>query len=67
MSQYFGFEMLFRLVQADLKEKHEVVVVLAHWFLIREGYQCLGVGTEVTTSVTLVICNISNSCSPCTL
>ncbi len=46
MSQYFGFESLFKSVQPVLKEKHEVIVVLVHWFLVREGFQCLGVGTE---------------------
>lgn len=47
MSQFFGFELLHNSVQGDLKEKHELLVVVFHWFLIRENFLCLGVGAEV--------------------
>lgn len=54
MSQYFGFELLFNSVKSELNEKHELFVVVFHWFLIREGFLCLGVGTEVRIDLALV-------------
>lgn len=47
MSQYFGFELLYSQVKNDLAEKSDLLVVVFHWFLIRENFQCIGVGTEV--------------------
>lgn len=58
MSQYFGFELLYSSVKHDLAEKSDLLVVVFHWFLIRENFQCLGVGTEVSQEPT----NTSRSC-----
>lgn len=54
MSQFFGFELLLNSVRADLKEKHELIAVVFHWFLIRENFQCIGTGTEVSLRILVV-------------
>lgn len=43
-----GWQLLHKLIENDIKSEADVIVAVAHWFLIKEGgFLCLGLGDEV--------------------
>lgn len=47
-SALVGWELLYRLVEANLRGESDVIITIAHWFLIKEGgFRCLGIGDNV--------------------
>lgn len=47
-AEYFGFEMLNKLVDNQLNKKEDVLILFTHWFFIKTGFKCIGLGDEVT-------------------
>lgn len=42
-----GLETTFTIVKDNLKSKDDVIMVVLHWLLVREGFKCVGVGEQV--------------------
>lgn len=43
-----GWDLLYQLIAQDLRTESDIIVAVAHWFLIKEaGFRCLGNGDEV--------------------
>lgn len=43
-----GWDLLFKLIENDLKTESDIIVAIAHWYLIKQaGFRCLGTGDEV--------------------
>lgn len=50
-SSLVGWELLYKLIAADLKGESDVIIAIAHWFLITEGgFRCLGTGDNVRST-----------------
>lgn len=48
----FGWDMTFKLVEADIKSASDVIIALAHWYLVKNGdLRCLGVGDDVNSII----------------
>ncbi|XP_074111921.1 proteasome inhibitor 31 kDa [Cotesia typhae] len=47
-AEYFGFEMLNKLVDNQLNKKEDVLILFTHWFFIKTGFKCIGLGDEKT-------------------
>lgn len=53
----FGWDMTFKLVQDDIKSASDVIIALAHWYLVKNGNMCcLGVGDDVS-NYWFMLCN----------
>lgn len=47
-STLVGWELLHKLIEANLKSESAVLIAITHWFLIKEGgFRCLGTGDNV--------------------
>lgn len=44
---YFGWELLTKLIENDLKNPGDTIVALVHWQLVQLGFSCLGSGDDV--------------------
>lgn len=43
-----GWELLYALIEANLKSESDVIIAITHWFLIKEGgFRCLSTGDNV--------------------
>lgn len=40
----FGFELLHQIHKEQLNTKEDVLVLFTHWFLMKNGFKCLGIG-----------------------
>lgn len=40
----FGFELLQKLCDDQITKKEDVIVLLVHWYIIKKGFRCIGVG-----------------------
>ena len=47
-NEVFGFELLYAIYSRDIHKKEEVIILFTHWFLIKNGFQCLGCGDSVS-------------------
>ncbi|XP_034951896.1 proteasome inhibitor PI31 subunit [Chelonus insularis] len=47
-TNYFGFELLNKLVDDQLQKKEDVIILFVHWFLIKNGFKCIGLGDSKT-------------------
>ncbi|XP_008556311.1 proteasome inhibitor PI31 subunit [Microplitis demolitor] len=47
-NDYFGFELLNKLVDNKLNKKEDVLILFAHWFFIKNGFKCIGLGDSKT-------------------
>jgi len=46
-----GWDVLYKLIEKDLKTEADVIIAITHWFLIVNGkFRCLGVGDQKTLS-----------------
>lgn len=43
---YFGWELLTKLIEDDVKSSEDLIVALVHWQLVQLAFTCLGVGDE---------------------
>lgn len=54
-STLIGWELLYKLIEANLKDESDVIIAIAHWFLIKEGgFRCLGTGDNVRSTQSLL-------------
>lgn len=47
-SDIFGWDLLFKVTQQQIRNNQDVLICLVHWKLIREGFKCVGVGEDTT-------------------
>ncbi|XP_011311185.1 proteasome inhibitor PI31 subunit [Fopius arisanus] len=47
-NDYFGFEILSKLVEEQVHKKEDVIILFAHWFLVKNGFRCIGLGDSKT-------------------
>lgn len=46
-TQNFGFELMIKVADNQLTKKEDVIVLFTHWYLIKVGYRCIGLGDKV--------------------
>lgn len=44
----FGWDLLYKVTQPQIRNNQDVVMCLVHWKLIHEGFRCVGVGEDTT-------------------
>lgn len=44
----FGWDLTYRLIENDLKKKEDLLIALTHWFIIKNGFSCIGNGDSVS-------------------
>ncbi|XP_015600904.1 proteasome inhibitor PI31 subunit [Cephus cinctus] len=44
----FGFELLYKVSENQISKKEDVIILLAHWFFIKNGFRCIGFGDSKT-------------------
>ncbi|KAJ9593359.1 hypothetical protein L9F63_015063 [Diploptera punctata] len=49
-TRMFGFELIYKLIENDIKKKDDVLMALIHWYLINYGFKCVGLGESKTLS-----------------
>uniref|UniRef100_A0A182WJB2 Proteasome inhibitor PI31 subunit n=1 Tax=Anopheles minimus TaxID=112268 RepID=A0A182WJB2_9DIPT len=47
-SDYFGLEMLWKLEQDKITNKSDLMILLVHWYLMKNGFRNVGVGDDKT-------------------
>ncbi|KAI4482573.1 hypothetical protein M0804_008426 [Polistes exclamans] len=40
----YGFELLQKTVDNDIRKKEDAIILLVHWYLVKCGFKCLGYG-----------------------
>jgi proteasome inhibitor subunit 1 (PI31) len=50
-SGMFGWDWNYRLLENDITKKEDVLVALVHWYLIKFGFKCIGLGDSVSHEV----------------
>lgn len=49
VAEMVGWELLYKLIEKDLKTESDLIVAITHWYLINQaGFRCLGTGDEVS-------------------
>ncbi|KAL1139625.1 hypothetical protein AAG570_006605 [Ranatra chinensis] len=48
MSELFGWDLIYRVTEPDINKKEDVLLLLVHFQLIKNGYRCIGLGDEKT-------------------
>lgn len=71
ISEMIGWDLLYQLIEKDLKTESDIIVAITHWYLIKEaGFRCLGTGDEVSTPLEwrkITAVRQSQSLSPTTM
>jgi proteasome inhibitor subunit 1 (PI31) len=62
VSAMFGWEWSYRLVEKDITKKEDVLVALLHWYFIKFGFKCIGLGDSVSNEVSLMAEPCYSSC-----
>lgn len=47
-SDIFGWDLLFKVTQPQIRNNQDVLICLVHWKLIHQGFKCVGVGEDTT-------------------
>lgn len=48
IAEMIGWDLLYKLIEKELKTESDVIVAITHWFLIKNAtFRCLGTGDEV--------------------
>jgi proteasome inhibitor subunit 1 (PI31) len=47
-NQTFGWELTYRLIENDIRKKEDILVALIHWYFIKFGFKCIGLGDSVS-------------------
>lgn len=42
----YGFELLQKTVDSDIRKKEDAIILLVHWYLVKCGFKCLGYGVS---------------------
>ncbi|XP_014282723.1 proteasome inhibitor PI31 subunit [Halyomorpha halys] len=46
MSELFGWDLMYKVSEKDLKKKEDVITLFIHYLLIKAGYKCIGLGED---------------------
>ena len=44
----FGFELLYKVTEAQINKNEDVLILFVHWYFIKNGFKCLGIGDAVS-------------------
>lgn len=55
-SDTFGFEILHKLYQNEMQKKEDVIILFAHWYLVKCGLRCIGIGDNVSFDQNATLC-----------
>ncbi|KAK6619643.1 hypothetical protein RUM43_012400 [Polyplax serrata] len=47
---YFGWDLTYKSVENDLRKKEDLLIAFTHWFIIKNGFSCIGNGDSKTVS-----------------
>lgn len=47
-SDTFGWDLLFKVTQPQIRNNEDILICLVHWKLIHQGFKCVGVGEDTT-------------------
>lgn len=47
-SDTFGWDLLYKVTEKQIKNTHDVLICLTHWKLIHQGFRCVGVGEDTS-------------------
>lgn len=54
MSELFGWDLMYKVTEKDLKKKEDVITLFIHYLLIKAGYKCIGIGEDVSFNRVIV-------------
>lgn len=46
-TELFGWDLIYRSVENDIQRREDLLVAFAHWFIVRNGFLCIGNGDSV--------------------
>ncbi|XP_014475550.1 PREDICTED: proteasome inhibitor PI31 subunit [Dinoponera quadriceps] len=46
-SDTFGFDLLYKLHYNEIQKKEDVIILFAHWYLVKHGLRCIGTGDNI--------------------
>jgi len=46
----FGFELMQKLTTGQINKKEDVLILVVHWYLVKNGFKCLGCGDSKNIS-----------------
>lgn len=49
-SDYYGFEPIYKLVEATITAKSDVLIAVIHWYLTKNAFRNVGIGDDKTLS-----------------
>ncbi|GLH14433.1 Proteasome inhibitor PI31 subunit [Gryllus bimaculatus] len=44
----FGWDLIYKLAEKDINKKEDVLLLLVHWYLVKSGLKCVGLGDDKT-------------------
>lgn len=44
----FGWDLLYQTIKKDIKSKSDIIIVLTHWYLIKNSFLCVGLSDDKT-------------------
>lgn len=47
-SDTFGWDLLYKVTEPQIRTNQDVIICLTHWKLIHQGFRCVGVGEDTT-------------------
>lgn len=56
----FGFEIVQTLYDNQIVKKEDVIILFVHWYLIKNGFRCIGLGDSVSREEKYY-CNMSRN------
>lgn len=51
----FGWDLTYKTVEKDIKQKSDVIVAFIHWNLMKRGFRSIGIGDEVIALSFLIL------------
>lgn len=46
--ELFGWDLIYRSVENEVLKKEDLLVAFTHWFIIKNGFLCIGNGDSVS-------------------
>lgn len=53
----FGFELFQEIYNKQITKKEDLLILFIHWYLIKQGFRCIGIGDSVSYYRTFVFIN----------
>jgi len=47
----FGFELLQKVHHDEIRRKEDAIILFLHWYLVKNGCRCIGVGDSVSSDI----------------